>query len=78
MCIRNFQIYPLFTESVKEACSGKMLQAWLRLFEGNILELLKALDVENSGETSELALKTLFQKTALPELISNFDLLTEE
>ena len=65
-------------EMVKDACGSRMVQAWLRLYEGNVLELLKALDVENSAETPEVTLKTIFKKTPVPELIANFDILNEE
>ena len=65
-------------ELVREACSSRLLQAWLRLFEGNILELLKALDVENCLETAEVALKAMFKKTPSNDLVENFDLLNEQ
>ena len=65
-------------ESVKEACSSKLLQAWLRTFGGNVLELLGALDVEYSTETCELVLNTLFKHSTTSELIKNFDILDEK
>ena len=67
-----------FTELVKEACASRLLQAWLRLFEGNILELLKALDVENCVETADAALRSMFKKTPSNDLVSNFTLLDEK
>ncbi|CAC5372304.1 YCG1 [Mytilus coruscus] len=65
-------------ESVKEACSSKLLQAWLRTFGGNVLELLGALDVEYATDTCELVLNTLFKHTSTAELIKNFDILNEK
>ncbi|XP_071168942.1 condensin complex subunit 3-like [Mytilus edulis] len=65
-------------ESVKEACSSKLLQAWLRTFGGNVLELLGALDVEYATGTCELVLNTLFKHTSTAELIKNFDILNEK
>ena len=63
---------------VQESCATRLLQTWLRTFDGNILELLKCLDVENSLETSELVLKTIFKKVPAHELVQNFDLLNDE
>ena len=59
-------------------CVNRLLQNWLRTFEGNILELLKCLDVENSLETAEKMLFMLFKKVPHHELIQNFDLLNEQ
>lgn len=73
-----FTVFSHFPDMVREACSSRMLQSWLRIYEGNILELLKALDVENSLDTSEQALKTVFKKIPVPELISNFDIINDE
>ena len=63
---------------VKDACASKLLQAWLQTFGGNILNLLKCLDVENSLDTTELAIKTIFKKVPVQELVQNFDLLNEK
>ncbi|XP_013389850.1 condensin complex subunit 3-like [Lingula anatina] len=65
-------------DMVKEACSSKLLQSWLRAFEGNVLELLKCLDVENSLKVVEQTLSALFQKVPAAELVQNFDQLNEE
>ncbi|KAL5022801.1 hypothetical protein ScPMuIL_001956 [Solemya velum] len=65
------------SEIVKAACSNKLLQTWLRTFGGNVLELLKCLDVENSTETCEITLQNLFEATSVDQLVENFDLLDE-
>ena len=65
-------------EIVKEACTSRLLQAWLKLFEGNILDLLKALDVEGCVPTAEAALSALFETSPNSELVANFDLLDEK
>ena len=63
---------------MREACTSLLLQAWLKLFEGNILQLLKALDVEGCVPTAEAALSALFKKDQPGVLVENFDLLDEE
>ena len=65
----------LLIDSVKDACAGKLLQAWLRIYDGNVLDLLGCLDVENSCKTAELALNVIFKKVQPQELVDNFDLL---
>ncbi|XP_041476614.1 condensin complex subunit 3-like [Lytechinus variegatus] len=66
------------SDIVKDICSGKMLQSWLRAFDGNAIDLLKRLDVENSCTTAELALKTIFEKVPISGLVEDFDLLNED
>lgn len=66
------------SDAVKEVCSGKLLQSWLRAFEGNAIDLLKRLDVENSCSTAELALKTMFDKVSARGLLEDFDLLNQD
>ena len=69
----------LSPESVRDACATKLLQAWLRIFDGNVLDLLRCLDVENStDDTAELTLKVVFNKVPPAELVDNFDLLNEK
>ncbi|XP_071948625.1 condensin complex subunit 3-like [Antedon mediterranea] len=65
------------SEIVRETCASKVLTAWLRTFEGNVLELMKCLDVENSCETAEIAMKKYLTKIPSEELVENFDLLNE-
>jgi hypothetical protein len=49
------------TELVRSFVATALLPGWLRNMKGDYLELLHALDVENSTETSILALNTLFK-----------------
>lgn len=62
---------------MQDACSGRLLQAWLLHFSGNILELLSSLDVENSMDTCQKMLKVLFEKSPTHEVIANFDLVDD-
>ncbi|XP_067893907.1 condensin complex subunit 3 [Heterodontus francisci] len=59
------------SDAVKEAVQKKLLQAWLRTMEGNVLELLHRLDVENCVAVAESALNALFAQTPLEELVEN-------
>eukprot|EP00057_Strongylocentrotus_purpuratus_P028491 XP_011682965.1 PREDICTED: condensin complex subunit 3-like [Strongylocentrotus purpuratus] len=65
-------------DMVKDICTGKMLQSWLRTFDGNAIDLLKRMDVENSCTTAELALKAIFEKVPASGLVEDFDLLNED
>ncbi|KAL4231186.1 hypothetical protein ACF0H5_008768 [Mactra antiquata] len=65
-------------ESVQQACSGKMLQAWMRALNGNVLRLLKSLDVEDSTDVCTNVLETLFKSSTVSEVIEKFDLLNEQ
>ncbi|KAJ8316952.1 hypothetical protein KUTeg_004856 [Tegillarca granosa] len=65
------------TAVVKETCSSKLLQTWLRTFGGNVLDLLGSLDVESSLETCELAVQELLKSSSPEELVEKFDLLDE-
>lgn len=53
---------------MKQAVQKHLLQGWLRFTEGNILELLHRLDVENSSEVAVSVLNALFSVTPLNEL----------
>ncbi|XP_074252045.1 condensin complex subunit 3 isoform X2 [Saimiri boliviensis] len=57
------------SDAVKQAMQKHLLQGWLRFSEGNILELLHRLDVENSSEVAVSVLNTLFSVTPLNELV---------
>jgi hypothetical protein len=48
-------------ELVRGFVATTLLPSWLRNMKGNYMDLLHALDVENSTETSVLALNTLFK-----------------
>ncbi|XP_058578988.1 condensin complex subunit 3 isoform X2 [Neofelis nebulosa] len=56
------------SDAVKQATQKHLLQGWLRFTEGNILELLHRLDVENSSEVAVSVLNALFSVTPLNEL----------
>ena len=55
-----------------------LIQAWLRMVNGNVLEFLSCLDVEASVAEAELSLKTLFRDVPFTDLIENFGLDKEE
>ncbi|XP_028721718.1 condensin complex subunit 3 [Peromyscus leucopus] len=57
------------SEAVKQAVQKHLLQGWLRFTEGNILELLHRLDVENSSDVAVSVLNSLFSMTPLGELV---------
>ncbi|XP_007101936.1 condensin complex subunit 3 isoform X1 [Physeter macrocephalus] len=57
------------SDAVKQAVQKHLLQGWLRFTEGNILELLHRLDVENSYEVAVSVLNALFSVTPLNELV---------
>nr|XP_014694262.1 condensin complex subunit 3 [Equus asinus] len=56
------------SDAVKQAMQKHLLQGWLRFTEGNILELLHRLDVENSSEVAISVLNALFSVTPVSEL----------
>uniref|UniRef100_A0A2K6EJL1 Non-SMC condensin I complex subunit G n=2 Tax=Propithecus coquereli TaxID=379532 RepID=A0A2K6EJL1_PROCO len=57
------------SDAVKQAMQKHLLQGWLRFSEGNVLELLHRLDVENSSEVAVSVLNALFSVTPLSELV---------
>ncbi|KAM6150746.1 condensin complex subunit 3 isoform 2-T2 [Erethizon dorsatum] len=57
------------SDAVKQAMQKHLLQGWLNFTEGNILELLHRLDVENSSEVAVSVLNALFSTTPLSELV---------
>lgn len=57
------------SDAVKQAIQKHLLQGWLRFTEGNILELLHRLDVENSSDVAVSVLNALFSVTPLSELV---------
>ncbi|XP_036988649.2 condensin complex subunit 3 [Artibeus jamaicensis] len=56
------------SEAVKQATQKHLLRGWLRFTDGNILELLHRLDVENSSEVAVSVLNAFFSVTPLNEL----------
>ncbi|XP_025095867.1 condensin complex subunit 3-like isoform X2 [Pomacea canaliculata] len=65
-------------EGVRKVCGGKLLQKWLYSFEGNVLELLHSLDVENSTDICQQVLKQFFTDTPIADLVANFTLLDDQ
>ncbi|XP_043827733.1 condensin complex subunit 3 [Dromiciops gliroides] len=57
------------SEAVKEVMQKKLLQAWLHFTEGDILQFLHRLDVENCPEVADSILKALFATIPLSELM---------
>ncbi|KAB7498381.1 Condensin complex subunit 3 [Armadillidium nasatum] len=62
---------------VRQVVKKNILQAWLRLVDGSVLDLLKCLDIEASTDSAELALGSLFEDVPCGSLIENFDLLED-
>ncbi|NXW06975.1 CND3 protein, partial [Fregetta grallaria] len=59
------------SDAVKEVIKKKLLQAWLRLTEGDVLELLHRLDVENCPEVAIPVLNAMFSLSPLPDFVQN-------
>uniref|UniRef100_A0A8C4U8A2 Non-SMC condensin I complex subunit G n=1 Tax=Falco tinnunculus TaxID=100819 RepID=A0A8C4U8A2_FALTI len=60
------------SDAVKEVMKKKLLQAWLRFTDGDVLELLHRLDVENCVEVAISALKAIFSLSPLHDFVQNF------
>ncbi|XP_060102187.1 condensin complex subunit 3 isoform X2 [Heteronotia binoei] len=65
------------SESVKGVVQKQLLLAWLRLAEGNTLELLHRLDVESCPEVGISALNAMFSLSPCSELLKKFSDLSE-
>ncbi|XP_061627158.1 condensin complex subunit 3 isoform X1 [Phyllopteryx taeniolatus] len=59
------------SEVVKEMVCSRLLPAWLIRLDGNILELLHRLDVENCAQTALDMLKAIFKGLDVDELLQN-------
>ncbi|NXN28087.1 CND3 protein, partial [Nycticryphes semicollaris] len=59
------------SDAVKEVMKRKLLQAWLRLTEGDVLELLHRLDVENCPEVAISVLNAMFSLSPLHDFVQN-------
>ncbi|XP_053406509.1 condensin complex subunit 3-like [Mercenaria mercenaria] len=66
------------SEMVRQACSSKLLQAWMRTVGGNIIDLLKSLDVEDSTDICSRVLETLFKAMSLKDMMASFNILDEK
>jgi len=63
----------IFLEAVREVVCSRLLPAWLLRLDGNVIELLHRLDVENCAETAMDTLKAIFKGTPAEELLQNRD-----
>ncbi|NXD20422.1 CND3 protein, partial [Spelaeornis formosus] len=59
------------SDAVKEVMKKKLLQAWLQLTEGDVLELLHRLDVENCPEVATPVLNSMFSLSPLHDIVHN-------
>ncbi|KAM7112968.1 LOW QUALITY PROTEIN: condensin complex subunit 3 [Ciconia maguari] len=59
------------SDAIKEVMKKKLLQAWLRLTEGDVLELLHRLDVENCPEVATPVLNAIFSLSPLHDFVQN-------
>ncbi|KAL2305311.1 hypothetical protein Nmel_007293 [Mimus melanotis] len=57
--------------AVKEVMKKKLLQAWLQFTEGDVLELLHRLDVENCPEVAISVLNAMFSLSSLHDIVQN-------
>uniref|UniRef100_A0A8C5I9J3 Nuclear condensin complex subunit 3 C-terminal domain-containing protein n=1 Tax=Gouania willdenowi TaxID=441366 RepID=A0A8C5I9J3_GOUWI len=57
--------------SVREVVCNKLLLGWLNRVDGNVIELLHRLDVENCAETALNTLKAIFKNMSTEELLQN-------
>ncbi|KAM6362668.1 condensin complex subunit 3 isoform 2-T2 [Alca torda] len=57
------------SDAVKEVMKKKLLQAWLQLTEGDVLELLHRLDVENCPEVAISVLNAMFSLSPLHDFV---------
>uniref|UniRef100_A0A669EC27 Non-SMC condensin I complex, subunit G n=1 Tax=Oreochromis niloticus TaxID=8128 RepID=A0A669EC27_ORENI len=56
------------SEAVREVVCSRLLPAWLLRLDGNIIELLHRLDVENCAETALETLKAIFKNILTEDL----------
>lgn len=57
------------SEAVREVVCSRLLPAWLLRLDGNVIELLHRLDVENCAETALVTLKAIFDGMAPEDLL---------
>uniref|UniRef100_A0A667WPW7 Non-SMC condensin I complex, subunit G n=1 Tax=Myripristis murdjan TaxID=586833 RepID=A0A667WPW7_9TELE len=58
-------------EAVREVVCARLLPAWLLRLDGNVVELLHKLDVENCAQTALDTLRAIFTSTPADELLQN-------
>uniref|UniRef100_A0A8C9YNI9 Non-SMC condensin I complex, subunit G n=1 Tax=Sander lucioperca TaxID=283035 RepID=A0A8C9YNI9_SANLU len=59
------------SEAVREVVCSRVLPSWMLRLEGNVIELLHRLDVENCAQTALDTLKAIFKGTPTEELLQN-------
>ncbi|CAL9700239.1 unnamed protein product [Knipowitschia caucasica] len=59
------------SEAVREVVCSRLLPAWLDRLEGNVIDLLHKLDVENCAQTALDTLKAIFSGIAPEDLLKN-------
>uniref|UniRef100_A0A7M4EAK8 Non-SMC condensin I complex subunit G n=1 Tax=Crocodylus porosus TaxID=8502 RepID=A0A7M4EAK8_CROPO len=59
------------SDAVKEVVKKKLLQSWLRVTEGDVLELLLRLDVEDCPEVAVPMLNAMFSLSSISDLVQN-------
>ncbi|XP_006038362.1 LOW QUALITY PROTEIN: condensin complex subunit 3 [Alligator sinensis] len=59
------------SDAVKEVVKKKLLQSWLRVTEGDVLELLHRLDVEDCPEVAVPMLNAMFSLSSISDLVQN-------
>ncbi|NXK57963.1 CND3 protein, partial [Sylvietta virens] len=59
------------SDAVKEVMKKKLLQAWLQFTEGDVLELLHKLDVENCPEVAISVLNAMFSLSPLHDIVQS-------
>lgn len=62
-------------EAVREVVCCRLLPAWLLRLDGNVIELLHRLDVENCAQTALDTLKAIFKNRSTEELLKDKGLL---
>ncbi|NWV45589.1 CND3 protein, partial [Daphoenositta chrysoptera] len=59
------------SDAVKEVMKRKLIQAWLQFSDGDVLELLHKLDVENCPEVAIPVLNAMFSLSPLHDIVQN-------
>lgn len=56
---------------MRDVVCSRLLPAWLLRVDGNVIEMLHRLDVENCAQTALETLKAIFKGTPTEELLQN-------
>ncbi|XP_034544022.1 condensin complex subunit 3 [Notolabrus celidotus] len=59
------------SEAVRDVVCSRLLPSWLLRLDGNVIEMLHRLDVENCAHTALDTLKAIFKGTPTEELLQN-------